>query len=121
MRRLKILALDTSTEYCSVALWRDGDADSRDARAGQRHSELLLPMVDELLQRHGLAVKDLDGIAFGRGPGSFTGLRIGCGVVQGLAFGAGLRVVGVDTLAAMAESAAAGHVVCCLDARMGEI
>jgi tRNA threonylcarbamoyladenosine biosynthesis protein TsaB len=121
MRRLKILALDTSTEYCSVALWLDGDADAQDVRAGQRHSELLLPMVDELLKRHGLAVKDLDGIAFGRGPGSFTGLRIGCGVVQGLAFGAGLGVVGVDTLAAMAESAGAGHVVCCLDARMGEI
>jgi tRNA threonylcarbamoyladenosine biosynthesis protein TsaB len=119
--RMKILALDTSTEYCSVALWRDGALDARDARAGQRHSELLLPMVEELLKRHGIAVRDLDGIAFGEGPGSFTGLRIGCGATQGLAFGAGLPVVGVSTLLALAEAARAGRAVCCLDARMGEI
>jgi tRNA threonylcarbamoyladenosine biosynthesis protein TsaB len=118
---MKILALDTSTEYCSVALWRDGTVDAREAHAGQRHSELLLPMVDELLGRHGIAVRDLDGIAFGEGPGSFTGLRIGCGVTQGLAFGAGLRVVGVSTLLALAEAARPERAVCCLDARMGEI
>jgi tRNA threonylcarbamoyladenosine biosynthesis protein TsaB len=118
---LKILALDTSTEYCSVALWRDGDVDAREARAGQRHSELLLPMVEALLERHGLRLKGLDGIAFGEGPGSFTGLRIGCGVTQGLAFGAGLPVVGVSTLLALAEAARSGRAVCCLDARMGEI
>lgn len=118
---MKILALDTSTEYCSVALWRDGEVDARDAHAGQRHSSLLLPMVGELLAGHGLEAKDLDGIAFGEGPGSFTGLRIACGVTQGLAFGAGLKVVGVGTLAAMAEAAGSGQVVCCLDARMGEV
>ena len=121
IRRLKILGLDASTVYCSVALLRDGEVDARDVLAGQRHSELLLPMADALLKRHGLAVKDLDGIAFGQGPGSFTGLRIACGVAQGLAFGAGLGVVGVGTLVAMAEATRAGHVVCCLDARMGEI
>lgn len=122
---MKILALDTSTEYCSVALWRDGEVDAREALAGQRHSQLLLPMVDELLGRHGLALKALDGIAYGQGPGSFTGLRIACGVVQGLAFGAGVGVVGVATLAAMAQAVGAersiDRVVCCLDARMGEI
>jgi tRNA threonylcarbamoyladenosine biosynthesis protein TsaB len=118
---VKILALDTSTEYCSVALWRDGTVDARDVHAGQRHSELLLPMVDELLRRHGLAARSLDGIAFGEGPGSFTGLRIGCGVTQGLAFGAGLPVVGVSTLLALAEAARTERAVCCLDARMGEI
>ena len=118
---MKILSLDTSTEYCSVALWRDGDVDAREVLAGQRHSELLLPMVGELLKRHGLAVKDLDGIAFGEGPGYFTGLRIGCGVVQGLAFGAGVGVAGVGTLAAMAQASGADRAVCCLDARMGEI
>jgi tRNA threonylcarbamoyladenosine biosynthesis protein TsaB len=118
---LKILALDTSTEYCSVALWRDGDVDAREVRAGQKHSELLLPMVEALLERHGLGLKGLDGIAFGEGPGSFTGLRIGCGVTQGLAFGAGLPVVGVCTLLALAEAAGVGRAVCCLDARMGEI
>jgi tRNA threonylcarbamoyladenosine biosynthesis protein TsaB len=78
-------------------------------------------MVDALLDRHGLAIKQLDGIAFGQGPGSFTGLRIGCGVTQGLAFGGGLPVVGIGTLLAMAEASQAGSVVCCLDARMGEI
>lgn len=118
---MNILALDTSTEYCSVALWRGGTVDASDAHAGQRHSELLLPMVDALLGRHGLAIRQLDGIAFGQGPGSFTGLRIACGVTQGLAFGAGLRVVGIGTLLAMAEAARADSVICCLDARMGEI
>ena len=118
---MKILALDTSTEYCSVALWRDGTVDAREVLAGQRHSQLLLPMVDELLGRHELTVAGLDGIAFGQGPGSFTGLRIACGVTQGLAFGAGLPVVGVSTLLAMAAATGSGRVVCCLDARMGEI
>lgn len=95
--------------------------DAREALAGRRHSEMLLPMVDELLIAHGFSVMGLDGIAFGQGPGSFTGLRIACGVTQGLAFGAGLPVVGVSTLAAMAEAAQAERAVCCLDARMGEI
>ena len=118
---MKILALDTSTEHCSVALWRDASVDSREAAAGQTHSQLLLPMVDELLKRHGLALKDLDGIAFGHGPGTFTGLRIACGVTQGLALGSSLPVVGVSTLLALAEAAQSERVVCCLDARMGEI
>jgi tRNA threonylcarbamoyladenosine biosynthesis protein TsaB len=118
---VKILALDTSTEYCSVALWRYGEVDACETLAGQRHSQLLLPMIDELLGRHGLAVKSLGGIAYGCGPGSFTGLRIACGVAQGLAFGAGIGVVGVVTLAAMAQAAGAEKVVCCLDARMGEV
>lgn len=118
---MKLLALDTSTEYCSVAIWRDGAVEARDAHAGQRHSELLLPMVDALLGEHGLELRDLDAIAYGQGPGSFTGLRIGCGVTQGLAFGAGLPVVGVSTLMAMAEAAQAERAVCCLDARMGQV
>ena len=78
-------------------------------------------MADDLLRHHGLDVKDLDGIAYGQGPGSFTGLRIACGVTQGLAFGAGLPVVGVSTLLALAEAAGAERAVCCIDARMGEI
>jgi tRNA threonylcarbamoyladenosine biosynthesis protein TsaB len=118
---VKLLALDTSSEYCSVAFWRDGEVDARDVRAGQRHSQLLLPMVDELLRRHDVQARQLDGIAFGHGPGSFTGLRIACGVTQGLALGAALRVVGIGTLAAMAEGSGEARVVCCLDARMGEI
>ena len=118
---MKILALDTSTEYCSVALWRDGEIDARETLAGQRHSGLLLGMVDAILRRHALTLRDLDGIAFGAGPGSFTGLRIACGVTQGLAFGAALPVVGVSTLLALAESAGVGRAVCCLDARMGQV
>ncbi len=118
---MKILALDTSSEYCSVALWSDGEIDARETHAGQRHSELLLGMVHELLSRHRLRVGQLDGIAFGEGPGSFTGLRIGCGVTQGLALATGIPVVGVGTLLAMAEATDAAHVVCCLDARMHEI
>src|SRR6185436_19603129 len=118
---MKILALDTSTEFCSVALWRDGALDAREEHAGQRHSQRLLPMADDLLRHHGLDVKDLDGIAYGQGPGSFTGLRIACGVTQGLAFGAGLPVVGVSTLLALAESKGAARAVCCLDARMGQV
>jgi tRNA threonylcarbamoyladenosine biosynthesis protein TsaB len=118
---LKLLALDTSTEYCSVALWIDGQVDSRDVRAGQRHSEMLLPMIDELLERAALRLRDLDGIAYGEGPGSFTGLRIACGVVQGLAFGSALPVVGIGTLLAIAAGTNADKVVCCVDARMNEV
>ncbi len=117
----KILALDCSTEYCSVALLVDAHATSRTERAGQRHSELLLPMIDAVLAEAGVALEELDGIAFGAGPGSFTGLRIACGVAQGLAFGANLPVVGVSTLLALAEATTAPRVVAILDARMGEI
>jgi tRNA threonylcarbamoyladenosine biosynthesis protein TsaB len=118
---LNVLALETSTEHCSVALLhRDGVA-ARAELAGQRHSELVLPMVDAVLAQAGLRLEDLDGIGFGAGPGSFTGLRIACGVAQGLAFGAGLRVVPVGTLLALAHADGAGRMLACLDARMGEI
>ena len=118
---LKILALETSTELCSAALWLDDAVDAREVVAGQRNSELLLPMVDALLTAHLLKPRDLDGIAFGSGPGAFTGIRIACGVAQGIAFGAGVPVVGIGTLAALAQAAGASRVVCCLDARMGEV
>lgn len=116
-----ILALETSTEYCSAALWHDGAVDGVEEHVGQSHSERLLAMVDALLARHRLEVSDLDGIAYGAGPGSFTGLRIACGVTQGLAFGAGIPVVGVGTLLALAARVEAERVVCCADARMHEI
>jgi tRNA threonylcarbamoyladenosine biosynthesis protein TsaB len=118
---LNILALDTSSEYCSVALLRRGALDAEDVHAGQRHSELILAMVDELLARHGLKATQVDGIAYGAGPGSFTGLRIACGVTQGIAFAGGIPVVGIPTLLAMAEYSQAERVVCCIDARMHEI
>lgn len=118
---MKLLALDTSTEYLSLALWQDGALKVRELLAGQKHSTLILPLLRELLDEAGLPLHALDGIAFGHGPGSFTGLRIGCGVAQGLAFGAGLKVVGVGTLQALAEQAGQDKVITCLDARMGEV
>ncbi len=118
---MKILALETSTELCSAALWTDGRVDTREALAGSRNSELLLPMVEALLAANSLTVRDLDGVAFGAGPGAFTGVRIACGVAQGLAFGINVRVVAVGTLMALAEAVNAPRVVCCLDARMGEV
>ena len=87
---MHILALDTSTEYCSVALWQDGAVIERSELAGQKHSEMLIEMLDAVLRNDaGLKLAQLDGIAFGKGPGSFTGVRIACGATQGLAFGAG--------------------------------
>ena len=118
---MKILALETSTEFCSVALWHDGEIDGIEQHVGQGHSERLLAMVAGLLQRHNMRVTGLDGIAFGEGPGSFTGLRIACGVTQGLALAAKLPVLGVGTLLAMADSTHSGRVICCMDARMHEI
>jgi tRNA threonylcarbamoyladenosine biosynthesis protein TsaB len=118
---MKLLALDTSTENCSLALWLDGEVMSRQVHAGQRHSDLLLPMLEALLGDAGLTLGALDGIAFGEGPGSFTGLRIGCGVAQGLALGADLPVLGISTLLALAAAAPGERVIACLDARIGEI
>lgn len=118
---MRILAFDTSTEYLSLALLLDGETLSRDLRAGQQHSELILPMTQALLAEAGVALRDLDCIAFGQGPGSFTGLRIGCGVAQGLAFGADLPLAPVSTLLALAQGSGHDSVVACLDARMGEV
>jgi tRNA threonylcarbamoyladenosine biosynthesis protein TsaB len=118
---MKLLVLDTSTEWCSAALWLDGRVHARRVLAEQRHSSLLLPMVDELLREAGLTLRQLDGIGYGAGPGSFTGLRIACAVTQGLAFGADLPVVGVSTLESIAEQTGADHVLAVLDARMAEV
>lgn len=118
---MKILALETSGDYCSVALWRDGEISEREIPAGQRQSGLLLDMVHDLLTVCGVALADVDGIAFGAGPGSFTGLRVACGVTQGLALGVNKPVVGVSTLQALAQSSGAQRVVCCVDARMREV
>jgi len=118
---MKLLVLDTSTEWCSAALWLDGQIQARRVLAEQRHSSLLLPMVDELLHETGLTLRQLDGIGYGAGPGSFTGLRIACAVTQGLAFGADLPVAGVSTLESIAEQTGAERVLTVLDARMAEV
>jgi tRNA threonylcarbamoyladenosine biosynthesis protein TsaB len=121
---MRVLALDTSTECCSVALLLDGRMRLRAEITERSHADLVLPMVDEVLTEAGCALRDLDGVAFGRGPGAFTGLRIAAGVAQGLAFGAGLEVAPVSSLAAVASQVAGtpGEVVlACNDARMGEV
>lgn len=118
---MRILALDTSTEYCSVALWQDGIVMERCELAGQRHSELLIEMLDALLNEAGVKLTQLGGIAFGMGPGSFTGVRIACGATQGLALGANLPVACICTLEALAEASGKEKVVAALDARMGEL
>ena len=117
---MKILAFDTSTEACSVAVWADGATIER-LELGSQHSERILPMVQEVLAEAGLGLKQLDAIAFGRGPGSFTGLRIGAGVTQGLAFGADLPVVPVSSLAALAQGVDAPKVLAAFDARMQQV
>lgn len=118
---MNLLALETSTEVGSVALWRDGELVLRYCPPGISHSATLLPLVKETMQEAGLAFGDLDGVAFGAGPGSFTGLRVACGAAQGLAFAHDLPVLPIGTLEAMAHSAGDGRVLVALDARMGEV
>lgn len=118
---MKILAIETSTDYGTCALWHDGEIEQRVCPPGRPHSETLLPLLRELLAEHGLALKQLDALAFGVGPGAFTGLRVACGVVQGLAVGAGLPVLPVGGLEAMAATVGQARVLSLLDARMGEV
>ncbi|MDX1392060.1 MAG: tRNA (adenosine(37)-N6)-threonylcarbamoyltransferase complex dimerization subunit type 1 TsaB [Rheinheimera sp.] len=122
---MKLLALDTATEACSVALCYDDTMLTLDEVCPQQHSKRVLPMVQQLLSQAQLSLTQLDGIVFGRGPGSFTGVRIAAGVTQGLAFGADLPVYGVSTLAAMAQAAVrlhnASQVIAAIDARMAEV
>jgi len=122
---MKILALDTSTQWLSVALFDGSDAVALRERVGNAASERILPAIGGLLARAGVALEEVDGIAYGAGPGSFTGVRIACGVAQGLGFGMDRPLFGVPTLEAIAQSAWRAHgwqrIVACLDARMHEV
>jgi tRNA threonylcarbamoyladenosine biosynthesis protein TsaB len=121
---MRVLALDASTENCSVALFTGREAIARSAELPRGHADEILRMLDALLGEAGVSLGMLDGIAAGIGPGGFTGVRISVSVAQGLAFGAGLGVVPVTTLDALALKAVEGgaeRVLACLDARMGEV
>jgi tRNA threonylcarbamoyladenosine biosynthesis protein TsaB len=122
---MKILAVDAATEACSAALLRDGALVERYEVIGRGHAGRLLPMVDELLTDAGVSIGELDAVAFGRGPGGFTGLRIAAGVAQGLAAGSNRPVLPVSNLAAVAAAAArlsgSTRVLACMDARMGQV
>jgi len=118
---MNLLALDTSTEACSCALSIAGELRERSLIAPRRHAELILPMADELLAEAGIRPQQLDGLAFGCGPGSFTGLRIACGVAQGIAFAADIPVAPISSLATLAQAAPAQQVLAAIDARMHEV
>ena len=118
---MNLLAIETSTEYLSLALSRQGLVFDRVILAGQRHSELLLDELDALLASSCVTMAEVDAVIFGAGPGSFTGLRIACGVAQGLALARGIPLIAIGSLEAVAEAAQAEKVVVCLDARMGEV
>jgi tRNA threonylcarbamoyladenosine biosynthesis protein TsaB len=122
---VKLLAIDAATEACSAALLAGGSVHEREVVEARSQSALLLPMIDAVLAEGGLRLRDLDALAVGCGPGSFTGVRLAVGVAQGLALGAGLPVIPVSDLAMLAQGAAPAqeslHYLACLDARMGEV
>jgi tRNA threonylcarbamoyladenosine biosynthesis protein TsaB len=118
---MNLLAIETATEVLSLAAGAGVAVHETTIAAGQRQAERILAEIEALLAGAGLRVGDLDGVAYGAGPGSFTGLRIACGVAQGIAAARGIPVLGVGTLAALAEGSDAPRVIACLDARMGEV
>ncbi|MGK0738562.1 tRNA (adenosine(37)-N6)-threonylcarbamoyltransferase complex dimerization subunit type 1 TsaB [Yokenella regensburgei] len=122
---MRILAIDTATEACSAALENDGTVSARFELCPREHTQRILPLVQALLAENAISLTELDALAFGRGPGSFTGVRIGIGIAQGLALGAELPMIGVSTLATMAQGAwrktGATRVLAAIDARMGEV
>ncbi len=122
---MKVLAIDTATDNCSCALKVGDEVFEESVIAPQQHAQLLLPMIDKLMERGGVAREELDGLVFGRGPGSFTGLRIATAAAQGIAYALEIPVVGVSTLQALAHSQfrlqGQAFSVACIDARMNEV
>ena len=121
----RIIAIDTATEACSVAIYDNGELYSYSEISPREHAQRILPLVARMLAEAGLTLNQLDALAFGQGPGSFTGVRIGIGIAQGLALGADLPMIGVSTLATMAQGAyrisGAKQVLAAIDARMSEV
>ena len=118
---MKLLALETSTEACSVAVWIDGEVRERFELAPRRHAELVLPWAEQLLAEAGIAKSQLDTIAVGRGPGAFTGVRLAIAIAQGIALALDRPVLPVSTLAALAMRAQGDRGIAAIDARMGEV
>ncbi len=122
---MKLLAVETATPACSAALLVDGEILEKYELAPREHTKLILPMIDSLMAEAGLSVQQLDGLAFGRGPGSFTGVRIATGVIHGIALGADLPVAPISTLASIAQDffnrQGVDCVLAAMDARMREI
>ena len=124
---MNILAIETATEACSVAIYRDGAIFHRYELAPRKHTQLIIPMMDEVLVEAGIARSELDAIAFGRGPGAFTGLRIAVGIAQGLSLALEKPLIGISTMAAMAqqvfetEDVAGLSLLAAIDARMNEV
>lgn len=122
---IRILAIETSTDACSVAIWNHGEIVARSKLCPREHAKFVLPMVKQVMIDSGLQLHQFDVLAFGRGPGSFTGIRIGIGIAQGLALGADLPMLGISTLKTMAQSAWSlsreKRVLASIDARRGEI
>jgi len=118
---VNLLAIETATEACSAALLVNDEVIQRYELAPREHAKRILVMVDELMAEAGIGSNQLDALAFGRGPGSFIGVRIAAGVAQGIAYSADLPVVPVSTLAAIAQGSGSDHVLVAIDARMGEI
>lgn len=120
-----LLALDTATENCSVALLYKGETTAQEEVASRTHTQRILPMIDEILTQSGIRLNQVDALVFGRGPGSFTGVRVGTGIVQGLSLGADLPVIPISNLEAMAQQAfetqGIEQVLAGIDARMGEV
>jgi tRNA threonylcarbamoyladenosine biosynthesis protein TsaB len=125
---MNLLAIDTATEQCSVAIVTDNATWSRVVPTARGHADMILPMIDALLAKSGLTLAQCEGLAFGRGPGSFTGVRIAVSVIQGLALARQLKVAGISNLAAVAQQAAqvrqlsvTADILVCMDARMNEV
>jgi tRNA threonylcarbamoyladenosine biosynthesis protein TsaB len=125
---MKLLAIDTATEHCSVAILADGKNWSRGVPTARSHADMILSMIDEVLRTATLTLEQIEGLAFGRGPGSFTGVRIAVSVIQGLALARELQVAAVSNLAAVAQQAATtrelpagANILVCMDARMVEV